>query len=52
MATCEYLRLCTINLTSIKFVFTQAIFRNGDDDDDDNNNSVNFFIIYVLAQQT
>jgi hypothetical protein len=54
MAICEYLRLCTIYLTSIKFVLTQAIFRNDDDDDDDDNNdnSINFFIIYVLAKQT
>jgi hypothetical protein len=52
MAICEYLRLCTIHLTYIKFVLTQAIFRNDDDDDDDNtNNSINFFIICVLAQE-
>jgi len=62
MATHEYLKLCTIYLTAIKFVVTQAIFRydydDDDDDDDDNNNnnnnnnSINFFIIYMLAQQS
>ena len=52
IATCDCLRLCTVNLTSMKFVLTQGIFRNDDDDDDNNNNSINFFIIYVLTQQS